>query len=112
MALLWIHSNNSISFLYWEPGHNTLDGASERQSRGKQSPLPDGHPSVDAAQDTVGLPGCNNTLLTYVQLFIDQAPQVLLYRAALNEVFSQFVYISGTVSTQVPHCALGLVKPH
>ena len=52
-------------------------------------PLPAGHPSVDAAHDALGLPGCKCTLLTHVHLFIYQNPHVLLHRAPLNESFSQ-----------------------
>jgi len=51
-----------------------------------QNPLsqPAGHAALDAAQDTVGLLGCERTLMAHVQLFIHQYPQVLLDRAALN----------------------------
>ena len=38
---------------------------------------PAGHPSVDSAQNTVGLPGCMNLLLAHVQLFVHQDSQVL-----------------------------------
>jgi len=75
-------------------------------------PLPAGHYSFDAAQDTVGLLGCKSTQLVHVPLFIHQNPQVLLCRAALNEFFSQSVYVSGNTSTLVQDVALGLVKPH
>jgi len=60
-----------------------------------------GHPSFDAAQDTIGLLGCKCALLAHVYLFIHQNPQVLLCRAALSEFFSQFVYISRITLTQV-----------
>ncbi|KAK4832910.1 hypothetical protein QYF61_026553 [Mycteria americana] len=52
------------------------------------------------AQDTVGLLGCECTLLAYVHLFIHQYPQVLFRRAALNHIIPQ------------PDPALGLVEPH
>ena len=74
-------------------------------------PLLTGHSSFDAPQDTVGLQGCKCMLLAHVQLFVDQDPQVLLYRAALSE-FSQSVLLSGITSTQVQHLAIGFVKPH
>jgi len=45
---------------------------------------PAGHAGEDAAQDTVGLLGCERTLLAHRQLFIPQSPKVLLGRAALN----------------------------
>ncbi|KAK4821202.1 hypothetical protein QYF61_015770 [Mycteria americana] len=52
-------------------------------------PRPAGHASVDAAQDTVGLLGCERTLLAHVQLFIHQYPQGLFRRAALNHIIPQ-----------------------
>ncbi|KAK4810863.1 hypothetical protein QYF61_008835 [Mycteria americana] len=39
-------------------------------------PRPAGHASFDAAQDTVGLLGCERTLLAHVQLFIHQYPSL------------------------------------
>ena len=44
-----------------------------------------------AAQNTVGLAGCKHTLLAHVQLLICQDPQVLLHKAALKEIFPQFL---------------------
>jgi len=43
---------------------------------------PIGHPIFDAAQNTVGLPGCRSTQLAHIQLFVCWNPQVLLRRAA------------------------------
>ena len=56
-----------------------------------QNPLPQpaGHTSLDAAEDTVGLLGCEHTLVAHVQLFIHQYPQVFLIRAALNPFIRQ-----------------------
>jgi len=71
-----------------------------------------GHTAFDAAQDTVGLLGCERTLLAHVQLFIDQYPQVLLGRAALNPFIPQPVLILGVALTQMQDLALGLVEPH
>ena len=34
--------------------------------------LPSGHPPLDAAQDTIGLPGCKSTLLAHIQIFVYQ----------------------------------------
>ncbi|KAK4811312.1 LOW QUALITY PROTEIN: hypothetical protein QYF61_024448 [Mycteria americana] len=73
-------------------------------------PRPAGHASFDAAQDTVGLLGCERTLPAHVQLFIHQYPQVLFRRAALNHIIPQPVLIPGVAPTQDP--ALGLVEPH
>jgi len=36
--------------------------------RGNHLPIPSGHLSFDAAQDTTGLMGCKSTLLAHVQL--------------------------------------------
>ena len=69
-------------------------------------PLPAGHPSVDASQDTVGLPGCKSTLLAHIQLFTHQDPQVLLYRAALCRLFSHSVQISGIATNKRQHTSL------
>ncbi|KAK4825246.1 hypothetical protein QYF61_025645, partial [Mycteria americana] len=79
-----------------------------------QNPLiqPAGHTPFDAAQDTVGLLGCERTLLAHVHLFIHQYPQVLLRRAALSPFIPQPVLILGVAPTQVQDLALGLVEPH
>ena len=53
-------------------------------------PLRAGHLFLNAAQNTVGLPGRKRTMLAHVQLLVHQDPQVLLCRAALKE-FSWFV---------------------
>jgi len=50
-------------------------------------PLPVGHSFFNAAQNTVGLPGCKRVLLARVQLLVHQDPQVLFCRAALKEIF-------------------------
>jgi len=66
------------------------------QSRAEgQNPLPcpAGHPSLDAAQDMVGLLGCECTLPGHVELLINQHPQVLLLRAALNPFSTQPVFV-------------------
>jgi len=44
-------------------------------------PRPAGHAALDAAQDTVGFPGCQGTLPAHGELLIHQYPQVLLLRA-------------------------------
>ena len=41
-----------------------------------------------------GIMGCKHALLAHVKLFIHQNPQVLLCRAALNELFSLSVLMS------------------
>jgi len=47
-----------------------------------------GPPSFDAAQDSVGLLGCKVSLLAHVQFFIHQNLQILLFMAAVSELFS------------------------
>ena len=56
---------------------------------------PGGHASLDAAQDTVGLLGYKCTLLGHVKLLLNQHPQVLLLRAALNPFSTQPVFVLG-----------------
>jgi len=73
---------------------------------------PAGHAAFIAAQDTAGLLVCERTLLTPVQLFIHQYPQVFLGRTALNPFIPQPVLISGITPTQMQDLALGLVEPH
>ncbi|KAK4825966.1 hypothetical protein QYF61_003535 [Mycteria americana] len=75
-------------------------------------PRPAGHASFDAAQDMVGLLGCEHTLPVHVQLFIHQYPRVFLSRAALHPFIPQPVLIPGVAPTQVQDPALGLVEPH
>ena len=53
-----------------------------------------------------------SALLAHVQLLVHQNPQVLLHRAALKEIFPQFVYIPGIAPTQVQHPALSLIEPY
>jgi len=73
---------------------------------------PAGHSSLDAAQDTVGLLACEHTLVAHVQFFIQQYPQVLLGRAALNPFIPQPVFLVGVAPTHVQDLALGLLEPH
>jgi len=94
VALLWTHYNSSMSFLSWGPNPwaQYSSWASQELSRGGQPPpSPCYHPSFDAAQDTVGLLGCTQTVLAHIQLFIHQNSQVFLCRAVLSEFFSQSV---------------------
>ncbi|KAK4825592.1 hypothetical protein QYF61_000681 [Mycteria americana] len=74
-------------------------------------PRPAGHASFDAAQDTVGFLGCRCTFPSHVQLLIQQYPQVLLHRAALNPFIPQPVFVLGIAPTHVQDFALGLVEP-
>jgi len=71
-------------------------------------PRPAGHTAGDAAQDMVGLLGCEHTLSAHVQLFIYQYPQALPSRAALSPCIPQPVLILGVALTQVQDPALSL----
>jgi len=105
-----------MSFLYWGLQSWTQDqgGVSLKSPAEGQNPLlcPAGHTSLDAAQDTAGLLGCERTLVDHVQLFIHQYPQVLLGRAALHPFIPQPVWIAGAALTQLQDLALGLAEPH
>ncbi|KAK4818926.1 hypothetical protein QYF61_022103 [Mycteria americana] len=65
-------------------------------------PRPAGHTSFDAAQDTVGLLGCEHTLLAHVQLVVHQYPQVLFRRAALDHIIPRPVLKPRIAPTQDP----------
>ncbi|GAB0206720.1 mitochondrial enolase superfamily member 1 [Grus japonensis] len=117
MALLWTHSNSSIVSPVLGPPEldavlqvGSLKSGVEGQDH---LPRPAGHSSVfDAAQDTVGFLGCKHTLLTHVELLINQYPQVLLLRAAFNPFSTQPIVVLGNAPTHVQDLALGLVELH
>ena len=69
-----------------------------------------GHTALDAAQDTVGFLGCEDTILAHIQLPIHQYPQVSFSRAALDPFIPQLVLAIGVASTQV--LAFGFADPH
>ena len=65
MALLCTYSNSSMPFLFW--GHQTWSHFSRDRAEGDSYlPHPAGHPTFDAAQYTVCLPGCKHILLTCI----------------------------------------------
>ena len=87
-------------------------GSQQSRAEGQNHlPQPAGHAAFDAAQDTVGLLGCERTLSAYVQFLIHQYPQVLL-RAALNPFIPQPVLILGVAPTQMQGLPLGLIEFH
>ncbi|GAB0178988.1 transmembrane protein 255B [Grus japonensis] len=49
-------------------------------------PRPAGHALLNAAQDTIGLPGHEGTLLAHGELVVHQDSQVLLHSAASQQV--------------------------
>jgi len=71
-------------------------------------PQPAGHAAFDAAQDEVGLLGCERTLLGHVELLVNQYPQVLLLRSGLNPFSAQPVFVLGVAPTHVQDLALWL----
>ena len=60
----------------------------------------------------IGFLGCKHTLLAHVELLVNQHPQVLLLRAALNPFSTQPVFVLGIVLNQVQDLALGFVELH
>ena len=82
-----------------------------RAEREQPPSLPADYLSFDAAQDTVGFPGCKCTLLDHIQLSIRKDQQDFLLRPTFKENFSQSVHIPGITLIQVQNLALGLVEP-
>ncbi|KAK4824541.1 hypothetical protein QYF61_016145 [Mycteria americana] len=58
----------------------------------------------------VGFLGCKRTLPGHVELLINQHPQVLLLRAALNPSSAQPVFVLGIALNHVQDLSLGLVE--
>jgi len=88
-------------------------GVSAERSRGAEPrPLPCAHADRDAAQGTVGCLCCECTLPGCVELLVNQHPQVLLLRVALNSFSTQPVFVLGIALTHVQDLALGLVELH
>ncbi|KAK4826403.1 hypothetical protein QYF61_008690 [Mycteria americana] len=98
MALLWTRSQQVHAFPVLRTPE--LDavlqvGSHQRRVQGQNHlPRPAGHTSFDAAQDTVGLLGCEYTLPAHVQLFIHPYP-----KATLKPFIPQPVLIPGVVLT-------------
>lgn len=68
--------------------HSTAGGVAGEQSRGRESPP---HPGSGAAQDTIGFPGCEGTLLGHVELLTNQHPKSL----GLVSVLQQPAFVLG-----------------
>ena len=62
-------------------------------------PCPAAHAARDAAQGTVGLLACERTLPGHADLLVNQQPQVLLLRAALNLSSTQPVSVLAIAPT-------------
>ncbi|KAK4823086.1 LOW QUALITY PROTEIN: hypothetical protein QYF61_025708 [Mycteria americana] len=75
-------------------------------------PSPAGHAISDTSQDAIGLLGHLGTLLPHIQLAVNQHPQVLFHRAALQPLFPKPVALQGVAVAQVQDHALSLVESH
>jgi len=73
---------------------------------------PAGHTSSDTAQGMVAFLGCERTLPRHIELLVNQHPQVLLFRAALNPFTAQPVFVLVIAPTQVQDLAFGLAELH
>ena len=96
----------AVPCLSWtgEPrtGHSTPDVASPGQSRGEDHlPWPAGHAPPNAPQDPTGLLGHQGTLLAHGQLAVHQNSQVLLHRAAFQQVSPSLCWCMGLF---LPRC--------
>lgn len=86
-------------------------GSHQNGGGGGKNPLswPAGHTAGDAAQDAVGILGCQCTLLGHIQFFIHP---VLLLRVALNPFIPRPLWALGVALTQVQDYVLGLIESH
>ncbi|PKU46058.1 hypothetical protein llap_3627 [Limosa lapponica baueri] len=75
-------------------------------------PSPAGRAIPDTGQDAFGLLGQLGTLLAYIQLAVNQYPEILFCWAAFQPLFPKPVVLHGVVVIQVQDPALGLVEPH
>lgn len=98
VTLLWTRSKSTTSFLCWEPQtwthYRVLTMAEQR------------------AEDTVGLPSCNCTLLAHVKFFIKQNTKVLLSQATHKEYFSHSVNVPEITPNQVQNLVLCFLETH
>jgi len=81
-----------------------------RAERQNSLPRPADHASLDAAQGTVGLLGCECMLPAHIWFFIYQFPQVLLLRAALNPFIPILYWYRGLPWPMCRTLAVRLVK--
>lgn len=64
-----------------------------RVERDNPLPRPSGHIAFDAAQDMGGFLCCKRRVLAHVKLLINQHPQVILLRTALNTFSTQHLFV-------------------
>lgn len=87
-------------------------GGNLTTERGNNLPYLAGYTSFDAPQDVAVLQGCECTLPAHFQHFTHENPQVLMHKAALSEVFSKAILITGIAQTWRQHLAPALVELH
>ena len=78
--------------MLWCPKQHTVLKVRPQQRRADQDnpfPRPAGSAVPDAPQDMVGPPGCQGTLLTHIQLAVDQNPQIPFLSAAFQPLTRQ-----------------------
>jgi len=109
-VLLWTRSPTSL--LCWGPQAWTQCSTwgLTRADRGIFPSLPTA-PLLVLPGRLMAFWACECTLLACVHS-IHQNPLVLFHRAALSDLLSQPVLISGIAPAEVQHFALGLVEPH
>ncbi|KAM9510117.1 zinc finger protein 131-like isoform 4-T9 [Guaruba guarouba] len=98
-----MRSPRSLLFSRLTPEQYTVLQVRSHESRVEGQdhlPRPAGHAPLDAAQHTVGFLGWKRTLLAHVKLLINQHPQVLFRRAALNLFSAQPGAVPGIAPTQ------------
>ena len=101
----------SMSSLYWGLQSWTQDSR-WGLTRAEQNHLPwlAGHAAFDVAQHTIGLLGCEHTLLGHVELLVNQHSQVLLGRAAFNLFSAQPLFLLGIALAHVQDLAFSPVE--
>ncbi|KAK4825703.1 hypothetical protein QYF61_001526 [Mycteria americana] len=104
----------NVSLVVRGPTLNTAFEVRPHQCRAQghgHCPAPAGHTIADTSQDAVGFLGHLGTLPAHVQAAVDQHPQVLFLRAALQPLFPKPVALHGVAVAQVQDPALSLVEP-
>lgn len=91
LALLWVLFNSFIYFLPWFPNCTQYSRWSCIRSKTSKA-------MRDKSQDMVGYCDYQGTLLTHIQLAVNQNPQIFFHRAALQSFVPQSVYMSRVAS--------------
>ncbi|KAK4828223.1 hypothetical protein QYF61_024718 [Mycteria americana] len=105
----------NVSLVVGGPKLNTVFEVRPHQCRVQghgHFPSPAGHTIPDTSQDAVGFLGHLGTLLAHVQPAVNQHPQVLFHRTAVQPLVPKSAALHGVVVTQVQDLALSLVEPH